>query len=86
MNGLIRTPESWARQWGWVSRRKAENRARELRELATRMRMRAGLTGDESALAWARELDKIARRLAPPMPQGGFPSKEAKARARETGQ
>lgn len=56
---LIRDPADWARDWGWVSRVRRDRAVARLRELAEAMRG----TGDEGAVAWAAELEDVARYL-----------------------
>jgi hypothetical protein len=72
MAGLIRDPDDWARQWGWVSRRRAEHAAARLRELGRVIEETLGDEDDGAGPIWRAELEKVARYLAPPMPEGGF--------------
>jgi hypothetical protein len=60
---LIRDPAGWARDWGWISPKKAANDASALRQLA--QVMRGSMDGDEGVEVWARECERIARRLDP---------------------
>lgn len=65
MNGLMRDPAEWAAESGWISPRKARNDAAKLRELATTMR--DTFSDDEGGAVefWARECERIAKRLDP---------------------
>lgn len=62
---LIRDPAEWARDWGWVSRRRATNIAARIENVA--LVIEGALYGDEGAEMWAKELREIAKTLAPPM-------------------
>jgi hypothetical protein len=59
---LIRSPDSWARDWGWVSRRRAVNIAARIEQVA------AGIEGaldDEGAQVWVKELRRLSKTIAP---------------------
>ena len=60
---LIRNAADWARDWGWVSPRKAENRARELRAIADAID--GALEGDDGAAEWVRAIRSIAAKIDP---------------------
>ena len=60
---LFRDPEDWARDHGWVSRRRALNARRKLDLLADAIE--GALDGDEGAQDWCRYIRKIAADLAP---------------------
>lgn len=61
-NGLFRQPDDWARDWGWVSRRRALNLAAKLDAIAEAIE---GALDDEGGQIWASEIRKIKRSLAP---------------------
>jgi hypothetical protein len=63
---LIRDPADWARDWGWISNRKAKNLAAKLR--AVNEAMKAALegeygVGDEGVEMWTKEIERIAKLL-----------------------
>jgi hypothetical protein len=60
VSGLIRDPAEWAREFGWISRRRAENMARDLFSLAGQIE-----GADPPQPGWAKELRRIAKKLAP---------------------
>ena len=60
---LFRDPEEWARDWGWVSRRRALNMRRKLDQIAEGIE--GAMDGDEGAMEWARDIRKIGAALAP---------------------
>lgn len=62
MSQLIRDPADWALSFGWHSATKCKNDARALRDLARIMR-----DTDEEGVGgmWARECERIAKRLDP---------------------
>ena len=60
-DGLMRTPDDWARDWGWISNRRAKTMARKLRDVIAVME--GALDGDEGMLMWSRELERIAKQL-----------------------
>jgi len=59
---LIRDPEDWARDWGWVSRRRAVNLAAKIENVAVAIE---GSLDDEGAQVWVKELRSIGKTLAP---------------------
>lgn len=59
---LIRDAADWARDWGWVSPRIAKNQADRLREIALVIK---GALDDEGADLWAREIERVARKIDP---------------------
>jgi hypothetical protein len=63
----IRDPAEWAREWGWISRRKALNIDLALRSLAAEIENAA--EGDHAAAGWARDIRRISKRVAPPRRQ-----------------
>lgn len=60
---LFRDPADWAREGGWVSRRRAVNLRRKLDAIAEGIE--GAMYGDEGAELWAQEIRKIASDLAP---------------------
>lgn len=58
---LIRDPADWAREAGWINRRKAENIATKLCLLA--LTMENAMPGDSAVVAWAKEVRQIAKLL-----------------------
>jgi hypothetical protein len=66
---LIRNPEDWARDWGWVSRRRALNAAARIGKVADALEEDLDprrLDGEALALRdQVHELRAIARALAP---------------------
>lgn len=64
MTWLLRDPADWARQWGWVSRLRAERAANRLLALAEIMR--DGLDADEVAEVWCQEAEAVAAYLLAP--------------------
>lgn len=60
---LFRDPADWARDWGWLSPKKAENRAREVRDVADAIERTLG--DDEAAAIWCPALRKIADQIDP---------------------
>lgn len=60
---LIRDPAEWARQFGWVSGLRARRAASRLRDLAESIRNDD--EGAEHHETWARELESVAKYLAP---------------------
>jgi hypothetical protein len=63
MNGLFRTPDSWARDWGWVSRRRALNMARKLNEIADAIE--GAMADDEDVKVWTHAIRDVGKKLAP---------------------
>lgn len=66
---LIRDPADWATDWGWVSRRRAQNIAAKLEELARTMEETIPSEDPNEpdvGEIWAKYVRDIARKLAPP--------------------
>jgi hypothetical protein len=62
-NGLIRDPDDWARDHGWVSRLRAVRAANRLRHIANVI---DSTLGDEAEVVeWGKALREVARYLAP---------------------
>lgn len=62
---LIRTPESWATDHGWVSRLRAKRAAARLRDLGRIIDGALNADEDEGVRMWIDELEEIAAYLAP---------------------
>jgi hypothetical protein len=63
---LIRDPADWARDWGWISNRRAKTLAVKLR--AVNEAMEGALQGeygtnDEGVKMWTKEIERIAKVL-----------------------
>ena len=60
---LFRDPADWARDHGWISRRRALNVRRQLDQIAEGIE--GAMHGDEGAMEWARDIRKIGASVAP---------------------
>lgn len=62
MGKIVRDPAEWARDWGWVSRRRAVNLAKKIDAVADAI---DGSLDDEGAAVWVSELRQISKSIAP---------------------
>ena len=77
---LFRDPADWARDWGWLSPKKAENRASELRDIA---RAIEGALDDEGAADWVRSIREVADKIDPARNAADYRRRKRSAAKRE---
>jgi len=75
---LFRQPDDWARDWGWVSPRRAANDAAALRNLASTLR---DSLNDEGGEMWAKECERIAKRIDPAINSAKYRARKRRERS-----